>query len=107
MASARGRLESTVERVADWVIHDLRRTVRTHFSALPVQDLVRELVIAHAKPGLHKVYDRHAYEDEKRHCLELWEARLFSIVGPRSAKIADLAERRERQRTEVSSSSRR
>jgi integrase len=68
--------------VSDWVIHDLRRTIRTHLSALPVQDLVRELVIAHAKPGLHKVYDQHAYEDEKRHCLELWEKRLLSIIAP-------------------------
>ena len=43
--------------------------------------LVRELVIAHAKPGLHKVYDLHAYLDEKRECLALWEARLRRIVG--------------------------
>jgi hypothetical protein len=47
-----------------------------------VQDLVRELVIAHAKPGLHRVYDQHAYQDEKRHCLELWEARLLGVVQP-------------------------
>jgi integrase len=69
--------------VSGWVIHDLRRTMRTHLSALPVQDLVRELVIAHAKPGLHKVYDQHAYQDEKRRCLDLWEKRLLSIVDPR------------------------
>ena len=41
--------------------------------------LVRELVIAHAKPGLHKVYDQHAYQDEKRECLELWEKRLLAM----------------------------
>jgi len=52
--------------VASWVIHDLRRTMRTHLSALPVQDLVRELVIAHARPGLHKVYDQYSFQDEKR-----------------------------------------
>ena len=46
--------------VSNWVIHDLGRTMRTHLSALPVEDLVRELVIAHSKPGLHKVYDQHA-----------------------------------------------
>jgi integrase len=68
--------------VADWKFHDLRRTMRTHLSALPVQDLVRELVIAHAKPGLHRVYDQHAYQEEKRHCLELWERRLLTIVEP-------------------------
>lgn len=64
-----------------WVLHDLRRTVRTHFSALPVQDMVRELVIAHARPGLHKVYDQHSYRDEKRECPELWEKRLSIILS--------------------------
>jgi integrase len=67
--------------VEDWKIHDLRRTMRTHLSALPVQDLVRELVIAHAKPGLHRVYDQHAYQAEKRECLELWEVRLLDVIS--------------------------
>jgi integrase len=82
-----------------WVFHDLRRTMRTELSALPVQDLVRELVIAHAKPGLHRVYDLHAYQAEKRQALELWEHRLATIVAPPPpAMVADLAqERRSRQ----------
>ena len=80
-SKAKARIDK-LSGVTGWVIHDLRRTVRTHFSALPVQDLVRELVIAHAKPGLHRVYDQHAYRDEKRDCLELWEKRLLSIVEP-------------------------
>jgi integrase len=84
--------------VSGWVIHDLRRTMRTHLSALPVEDLVRELVIAHAKPSLHKVYDQHAYQDEKRRCFELWEARLLSIVEPRPpGGVTDLAELRQRR----------
>jgi integrase len=76
--------------ITGWKIHDLRRTMRTHLSALPVQDLVRELVIAHARPGLHKVYDQHAYQDEKRRCLELWEKRLLSIVAPPAPNLTDL-----------------
>jgi integrase len=87
--------------VTGWKFHDLRRTVRTRFSALPVQDIVRELVIAHAKPGLHKVYDQHSYQDEKRRCLELWEQRLLSIVEPRLGDVTDLDEARERRRTSV------
>jgi integrase len=81
------KAKATIDKlsgVSNWVIHDLRRTMRTHLSALPVQDLVRELTIAHAKPGLHKVYDQHAYQEEKRHCLELWEKRLLGIVKPPS-----------------------
>jgi integrase len=65
-----------------FVIHDIRRTMRTGLSALPIPDNVRELVIAHARPGLHKVYDQHAYENEKRHALTLWATRLRAIVIP-------------------------
>jgi integrase len=79
---AKARMDA-LSGVSGWVIHDLRRTMRTHLSGLPVQDLVRELAIAHARPGLHKVYDLHAYQDEKRQCLYLWENRLLAIVEPR------------------------
>src|SRR5262249_17459798 len=42
-------------QIEPWGLHDLRRTGRTALSALPVAEITRELVIAHAKPGLHKV----------------------------------------------------
>jgi integrase len=99
-SKAKARMDR-LSGVAGWKIHDLRRTMRTHLSALPVQDLVRELIIAHAKPGLHKVYDQHAYQDEKRHCLELWEARLLSIVEPPPGSITNLTEARLQRRAEV------
>jgi len=76
--------------VTGWVLHDIRRTVRTHLSALPVQDIVREAVIAHARPGLHKVYDLHEYQAEKRYCLECWEKRLMAITEPPPPNVADL-----------------
>ena len=58
-----------------------RRTVRTRLSGIPdVSDLVRESVIGHTKPGLHKVYDLHVYEDEKRFALDEWYRRLRQIV---------------------------
>jgi integrase len=81
-ALARMRTGPYPSQIEPWVIHDIRRTMRTGLSALPVPDLVRELVIAHTKPGLHKVYDQHGYLDEKRRALELWARRLRSIVGP-------------------------
>ena len=85
-SKGKGRLDKAMaaelgRAVEPFVIHDIRRTMRTGLSALPVPDLVRELVIAHTKPGLHKVYDQHAYLDEKRHALDLWGARLRSIVA--------------------------
>jgi hypothetical protein len=66
----------------DWTIHDLRRTARTHFSALPVPEVVRELLLAHKQKGLHAVYDQYSYLEEKRTALELWAARLRPILEP-------------------------
>jgi hypothetical protein len=64
------------------VLHDIRRTVRTHLSGIAgISDLVRELVIGHTKPGLHRVYDQYAYLDEKRQALSLWTERLLRIVA--------------------------
>ena len=73
-----------------FVIHDIHRTMRTGLSALPVPDLIRELVVAHTKPGLHKVYDRHTYLDEKRQALDLWAKRLRDIITPPPANVVQL-----------------
>jgi hypothetical protein len=87
-AAIRARLGT----LSPFVLHDIRRTMRTGLSALPVGNLVRELVIAHTKPGLHKVYDQYAYLDEKRRALDLWAARMRSIVErpPLSLNVVEL-----------------
>jgi integrase len=78
-------------KLPDFVIHDIRRTVRTGLSAIPnISDLVRELVIGHTKPGLHKVYDQYAYLEEKRFALDAWAARLCGIVNPKSDNVIEL-----------------
>jgi integrase len=88
---ALGRLEGKDRKpVEDWRTHDIRRVVRTHLSALPVTDLVRELILAHAQSRLHKTYDQYAYLDERRRCLELWNARLRSIVEPTPVNMVSL-----------------
>jgi integrase len=94
-SKAKARFDAAVDaelgRAAPaWVLHDLRRTMRTHLSALPVSDKVAELVIGHTQKGLHRVYDQHAYLDEKRHALELWAARLRSIVEPPPKNVVPL-----------------
>jgi integrase len=83
--------------VTGWVLHDLRRTMRSHLSALPVQQIVRELNIAHKQKGLSAVYDQHLYLDEKRECLVLWERRLAGILYPPPADVTDLGEERVRR----------
>ena len=78
-----------------FVIHDIRRSVRTALSEpeLKVPDIVRELVIAHTKPGMHKVYDLHGYREEKRDALAAWAAKLQAIVsGRHPSKVTALRE---------------
>lgn len=81
-----------------WQFHDLRRSMRTHLSALPIDDIVRELIIAHAMKGVRKHYDLHAFDAEKRRGLELWAARLQSIVEPPPANVAPIDEARRKRR---------
>jgi integrase len=84
------KIDPAKVRLEPWTIHDIRRTVRTHLSALPVPELVRELILAHAQPRLHKTYDQFAYLKEKREALELWAARLKLIVDPPSSNVVAL-----------------
>jgi hypothetical protein len=74
-----------------FVIHDIRRTMRTGLSALSVRPDVAELVIAHALPGIRGVYDKYSFETEKRQALEKWAARLRDIVQPPPPNIVKLA----------------
>jgi integrase len=78
----------------DFVNHDIRRTVRTHLSALRIGEEVREAVLAHVRPGIKGVYDQHQYLDEKREALTLWGARLRSIVEPPPPNVVKLGKAR-------------
>jgi len=74
------RGESPPAALADWRLHDLRRTVRTNLSKLRVDHDVAELVLGHRLAGVRATYDRYSYLAEKRQALELWAARLEAIV---------------------------
>jgi integrase len=76
--------------ISDWRFHDLRRTTRTALSALGVPPFIAELVIGHQQKGVHRVYDIHRYEDEKRDALQRWERKLRSIIDPPPANVIEL-----------------
>ncbi len=83
-------------KLEPWVNHDIRRTVRSNLSRLRITEEAREAVLAHARQGIAAVYDIHDYADEKREALELWAARLRSVVEPppHMDNVMSLAERR-------------
>jgi len=57
--------------------------MRTGLSALAIPDRVRALMIAHAQPGLHQVYDQYSYVEEKRYGFALWHSHLRGILQSR------------------------
>ena len=73
-----------------WTWHDLRRTFRTGLSRLGIAPHIAELAIAHRQRGLHRVYDQHKYDAEKRHAFETWARHVMNIVAPLPDKVAVL-----------------
>jgi integrase len=76
--------------VRNWTWHDLRRTARTNLSALPIEEPIREAVLAHKPKGNSGTYNLWEYQVEKRECLELWEKRLLGIVEPPPSDVTSL-----------------
>ena len=91
-ALARSRGEELVGRepFPPWTNHDIRRSVRSQSSRLKIPEEVREAVLAHVRPGIKGVYDQHDYIDEKHEALQLWGARLRSIVTPQPSNVVSL-----------------
>ncbi|CAB3705292.1 tyrosine-type recombinase/integrase [Achromobacter piechaudii] len=58
--------------VTHWAPHDLRRTSRTFLASLGCPREVGEVILGHMLPGVEGVYNRHAYDKERR----LWLKRL-------------------------------
>jgi integrase len=78
--------------VIGWVIHDVRRSARSNFSALPFPDEVREAVLDHKPGGIRRVYDLHKWTTEKMALLTAWEARLAAIVDTPAVDMREAAE---------------
>jgi integrase len=83
---ARGKaaLDSCIGQVADWTLHDLRRTVATGMAELGIQPHIIEAVINHVsghKGGVAGIYNRAAYDKEKRAALVLWAEHVVALVG--------------------------
>ena len=58
--------------IADFGAHDLRRTGRTMLSSMGCPTDVAEAIIGHVQPGIQGVYNRYAYDAERR----VWITRL-------------------------------
>lgn len=89
---ATSREKRGLKPMPPWVLHDLRRTVRTRLSELGVDSFTAERVIGHAMPGLHEVYDQGTHRAQKRAALEKWEARLLEVAEPDAGNVVRIDE---------------
>jgi integrase len=79
--------------VADWTLHDLRRTVASGLQRLGVRLEVTEAVLNHrsgSMAGIVGVYQRHDYADEKRDALARWADHVDAVVSGRKANVVAL-----------------
>jgi len=77
------RAEKIIGRKIDhFVVHDFRRTVRTHLSRLSVKEVVAELALGHALRGIASTYNVYDFEVEKREALARWAKELTAAPTP-------------------------
>jgi integrase len=84
----RAELAKEGREFKSFVIHDLRRSVRTRLSSLGVAMHICERVLAHAQPELQSRYDKHGFEKEKLDALVTWHAALETIIRPPLRAVA-------------------
>jgi integrase len=76
-----------------WRLHDIRRSVATGMADLGVQPHIIEAVLNHvsgSKAGVAGIYNRSAYEPEKRRALELWANHLTAVADGRENNVTAL-----------------
>ena len=73
--------------------HDLRRTVGTELARMGLPVHIRSLVLNHSPMSrgiTDAVYNRYAYDNEKRGALTAWEERLGRLVTPADDNAHDV-----------------
>ena len=89
------RAEDGLNPLAQWSLHDLRRTCGSGMARLgvPIEHIGK--VLNHAPRGVTAtVYDRHTYLPEKKRALEIWAEHIEGILpgGPKGENVVDLRE---------------
>jgi integrase len=75
-----GRLRKA-SGLADFTIHDLRRTAASSMAAAGIGRLTIAKVLNHKEREVTSVYDRYGYGPEIRHALDAWGARIEEIIS--------------------------
>jgi integrase len=89
---ARGKvaLDQATGPLPHWQLRDLRRTARSLMSRAGVNSDHAERVLGHVQPGVHGVYDRHQYVQEKARALKMLAGLIENILMGDSEKVRRL-----------------
>jgi integrase len=79
--------------VTGWRLHDARRTARSLMSRAGVNSDHAERCLGHVIGGVRGIYDRHEYQAEKAHALEMLAHQVALIVDPPKGNIRQLKRR--------------
>jgi integrase len=79
--------------LAQWVLHDLRRSAATGMAEIGIQPHVIEAVLNHVsghKGGIAGIYNRAQYSAEKAQALARWDEHIRTVVEGSPKKVVEL-----------------
>jgi integrase len=81
--------------VANWTLHDLRRTARTLLARAGIPDAHAEQCLGHVLPGaVAQIYNKHQYRKEMAQAYEALASQVERIVNPPANVVTPLRRKR-------------
>ena len=79
--------DNTAKPLPRWTIHDLRRTARSLMSRGGVSSDHAERALGHVMGGIRRVYDRHAFYDEKKRAFEVLASQVDHVINNKASVV--------------------
>lgn len=76
--------------IADFVLHDFRRTASTHLNESGFAPDVVEKALAHTMGGVRGIYNRAEYAEQRKAMLQQWADMVESWVNAKGAEVVTL-----------------
>lgn len=92
-ALALSRSKEPPGEIAEWILHDLRRTAATGMAKLNIPPHVVDKVLNHVSGtirGVAAVYNRFGYVEERKAALEAWGRYVAGLVCPAGNNVIEM-----------------
>ncbi len=92
----KAELDEKLPDMPDWVLHDLRRTVRSLMAKAGVADNIAERVLGHVIAGIQGIYNRHDYVEGKADAFGRLAAHVETILNPPEGNVVAMMPKRKK-----------